>query len=610
MDKNSTKRFFIDYYCYGILNHLLTLEDFKSKNIERDKITKINTKEKGLDIIRQITEDVIIFIIRPDRELFNVVLEIHLMLRALRPKGLTEHLIFIPRENYDIIEYMTTNNMIGDFNIENLNIDLIPIDIDLLSLEKEDSIKEIYIDKNLSCVSDLANAVVKLETCFGKIKYKYIKGDLAQTFCDTMEEKEKENNLKENEDEILGMIVLDRSVDFITLMTTNYTCEGLIDENIGINLGRIKVNESMLTENLNPTTTKNKINNVINNNQQKEKIVQYGLTTNINKFFCAFRCMHYLDALKYIKTYREYYQKLFTNKNSKLSATELKNMTEELQYFMNNIKKDLIMNENLINFVIEPLIDKEHLKYIEKEQLLLAGDIPDNLHNYYDEILCEQKDLISLIKLMIIESLTQNGIQGYQKLKREILNIYGFQKIFLFRDLENLGWLKEKQLLKNLKNIIDFTYSQINEKLELIKENYQPLKIEDCSYVLSGYCPISIKIIEKAVNGEWNTIIDVLRKMPGFTSCPEDEKVIKEPAKDRNIMFIIFIGGVTYTEIEAIRFLNRKFNEENLKGKRKKTQFIILTTGILNSKKILQNLEKDVYSALNMKMFFEQTKKK
>ena len=57
--------------------------------------------------------------------------------------------------------------------------------------------------------------------------------------------------------------------------------------------------------------------------------------------------------------------------------------------------------------------------------------------------------------------------------------------------------------------------------------------------------------------------------MPGFTSCPEDEKVIKEPAKDRNIMFIIFIGVVTYTEIEAIRFLNRKFNEENLKGKKK-----------------------------------------
>ena len=68
-------------------------------------------------------------------------------------------------------------------------------------------------------------------------------------------------------------------------------------------------------------------------------------------------------------------------------------------------------------------------------------------------------------------------------------------------------------------------------------------------------------------------------------------------------MFIIFIGVVTYTEIEAIRFLNRKFNEENLKGKRKKTQFIILTTGILNSKKVLQNLGKIAYYVLIMKMF-------
>ena len=212
---------------------------------------------------------------------------------------------------------------------------------------------------------------------------------------------------------------------------------------------------------------------------------------------------------------------------------------------------------------------------------------------------------------MVIESLTQNGVQGYQKLKREILNIYGYQKIFLFRDLEMLGWLKEKQIIKNLKNIIDLTYSQIYEKMNLVKERKQPkLEVEDCSYVLSGFTPISLKIIETAVYGKWNTIIDVLRKMPGVTSFPNDESVISNPRKDRNLMFIIFIGGVTYTEIEAIRFLNRKFNEEHLNGKRKKTQFIILTTAILNSKKILENLGKDVNSILNMRMFFDQIKKK
>ena len=89
MDKNASKRFIIDSFCYGILNHLLTLEDYQSKNIDKNKITKISEKEKGLDTIRQMTEDFIVFIIRPDKNIFNIVLEIHLMLRAFRPKGLT-----------------------------------------------------------------------------------------------------------------------------------------------------------------------------------------------------------------------------------------------------------------------------------------------------------------------------------------------------------------------------------------------------------------------------------------------------------------------------------------------------------------------------------------
>ena len=61
--------------------------------------------------------------------------------------------------------------------------------------------------------------------------------------------------------------------------------------------------------------------------------------------------------------------------------------------------------------------------------------------------------------------------------------------------------------------------------------------------------------------------------------------------------------------IAAIRVLNRLFNEEHLKGRKKKIQFIILTTSILNSKKILENLGKEVKSILNMKMFNDEMAK-
>ena len=582
------------------MNHLLTTDDFKDKNFNSSNITILDGKEKDLNFVTKFKEENMIYIIKPNKKKFDSILLIHTMLKAII-QNLKAFIIFIPCENYDIIKHMKTSHIRDDFHIENLNIDLVPIDLDLLSLEKENSLKEIYIDNDLTSINDLANSVVKLEMIFGKIKYKYIKGDFGLKFCNILEEKELENNLKKGEDEILALLAFDRSVDFITLMASNYTCEGVIDDIFGINFGRIKVKENLLRKNL----TKKPI--------LSEKLISFGLTTTFNKLYCSFRCMHYTDALKYIIKIREYYKKIADdNRNNKkrISMDELTKFAEEMKYFITNIKDSLIMNENIINHIIESVSDPNHKKYIEKEQLLLAGDLPNNLYDFYDELLCEKKDLYGLIRLMIIESLTQNGIKDYYKLKREILNIYGYQNIFILRDLETLGWLKERQILKSIKkNITTITHTQIIDKLKLINLENDNKNIKDCSYVTGGFCPLSLKIVEKAVEGQWSTIIDVLKKIPGATIFPEDESEIKNPKKEKNIIFLIFIGGITYTEIEGIRFLNRKFNEENINGKRKKTQFIILTTGILNSEKIFSSLNKDSYSSFTIKKFYEELTK-
>ena len=54
------------------------------------------------------------------------------------------------------------------------------------------------------------------------------------------------------------------------------------------------------------------------------------------------------------------------------------------------------------------------------------------------------------------------------------------------------------------KNITEITHNQLNEKLGLINFNYDPKNIEDCSYVFGGYCPLSLRLIETAVEGKWN----------------------------------------------------------------------------------------------------------
>jgi len=597
----NSRRIFIDQYCFGLLNHLLTPKDFSQKNFSNNNITVLDGKEKDLNFIMKFQEETMIYIMKPNKKFFDNILQIHLMLKAIIP-NMKVYIIFIPCENYDIIKHMIFSHVKEDFTIENLNIDLIPIDNDLLSLEKDNCLKEIYLDQDYTSVTDLAYSLVKLETIFGKVKHKYIKGDLGLKFCKILEEKEKENIYRNATGEILGLLAFDRSVDFITLMTTNYTYEGMIDEKFGINFGRIKVKEKILKENLykKPVTS--------------DKLVTYGLTTEFNEFFCSLRCMHHLDVIKYLVKIREHF-KLISDKNkskkNNMTMAELHDLTSEINYFVSKLREPLIINENIINNITQSLNEPNHLKYIEKEQLLLSGAFPNNLHDFYDELLFEKKDINGLIRLMILESLTQNGIKDYYNLKREILNIFGYQYIFLLRDLETLGFFKEKILLKSIKkNMTTMTFNQMNEKLGLIKFDFNREKIEDCSYVLGGYCPLSLKIVEKAVTGKWSTIIDVLKKLPGPTKFPEDESEINNPKNDKNIILLVFIGGITYTEIEGIRFLNMKFNEEYNQGKRKKVQFIILTTGILNSEKIFSNLGKEVHSSFTIKKFNEDANKR
>ena len=561
--------------------------------ISKKKIHIVGGNQNNISNLEYIKEEEIIFIIQPELSIFAEILKIHFLVTSVH-KEIESNIIFIPGESYNIIEYMTSNDLINQFKIFSFYIDILSLDNDLLSLENNNCFKEIYIDKNLTSISELASAFIKIESCFGKVKHKYIKGDNSKIFETLVNEKEKENDLKVT-DEILGMIVLDRSVDFLTTLTSNYTYEGLIDQFFGINLSTIKIKESF-------------IKNIKVKNPDQEKTVTYSLSSFKNKFYSKIGCMHYLDANNYILKLDKYFREKAKETKSIKKLEEFSKSLNEVEKYTKEIKAPLDTNINIISYIIDNVYNEENLLFTKMEQLLLSAQFPPNLHLFYDDYICNKLDLNKILRLMAIESLTQGGIQNYNIIKRDILNIYGYQNIFLFRDLEELGWLKEKQYIKNL---IEMNYSQISEKLELLNASPNEKKVENCSYILSGFCPISLRLIEKAVEGKWNKIQDIIKKMPGECSFPIDETEISKPTKEVNTIFVVFVGGVTYSEIEGIRFLNRKFKEAYDKNKNKKatrTQLIIITTGILSTKKIFSSLGKKIISTYSMKQFHENNK--
>ena len=563
-------------------------------NIQIKNVHTIDENQKSYYNLVEINEQVIIYMTQSRKDKFLLFLEAYFFIYS-KFQEIETFFIFIPGETYEIRDYIISNQLSFRFKTLNFRMDLIPIDNDLLSLEKEKYFREIYIDKNLSSISELANAFVKLESFFGKVKHRYLKGDNSTIFLNLVNKKEKENDIKIT-DEIFGMIVLDRSVDFLTTITSNYTYEGLIDDFFKINLGNIKIKESFIRDtNIN-----------IKNNNNQEKYLTYALTSFNNSFYSQIGCMHYLDVNKYLNKMTEHYQQITNNSKKKdISLEELKKITYDLNVYLSEIKSPLAANKNILYHIINSISNEQYIQYIKNEQILLTGVLPSNLHIFYEDYISDKRDLYKLLKLMSIESLTLGGIKDYNSIKKEILNVYGYQNIFLFRDLEKLGWLRDKS-----KNSLNMNYIQLCQKLELVKMDYNNEKPEDSSYVMGGYCPIGLKLIEKGLEGKWNKIQDIIKKIPGEASFPNDESEIYNPTEEINTIFLVFIGGVTYTEIEAVRFLNRKFKENYDKSISKnptRKQLIIITTCILNTNKIFSNLGKTFKDSYSFKEFHQQT---
>ena len=577
------------------------MEEIKENNIKTDyvitnendfiKYTNQFSSNKGI----KLEEQMLIFVIEPTNDNINNLIFINSMMN-IPMKTIDINIIFIPEETTKIIEYMIEMNHLNAFGIFNFSIDIMPIDYDLFSLDNDESFREIYIDKNNSSIEKLADIMLKFEVAFGKVKHKYIKGNNAKLFCDLLLNKEEEHNIKST-DEIFGMIVFDRSVDFITPFISNLTFEGLVDEYYGINKGYIKVKRKSFKANFSNEDKK----------IRPEADMSYPLISDMNKFYCNLRCFHYLTVTKYLMSISEHIKYLRDNKNNLKSTSEINAALVDLNKL---IDSNSFLNDNMemINQIFKIINDED---YQTKEFSILKGTSQTNSETFYDDYIIDKKDMYKILNLMILESLIGSGISNYEKFKKDILAVYGYQNLFLFRNLEKLEWLKEKDKL-SLKKLFKSNYEQINEKLHLYNEDFVLGQTDDLSYVHQGYCPISLRLIEKVGEGGWSEIKDVFQLIPGVTHYPSNEYEISKPREDLNTIFLVFLGGVTYTEIEGVRYLNRKYKQiyDNSSEENKtRKQFIIITTQILSSKKLLSSLGKDFGSVYTIKKFYNDINK-
>ena len=489
------------------------------------------------------------------------------------------HIIFIPKINNDCKQYLKTDKYEPYIKTYNLNMDIYSLDYDLLSLEENDSIKDLYIDKNYNCLSILSRSILKFETVFGRIKYKYFKGNFSKKLIELLK-RDEERTPFENENEILASIFIDRNVDFITLFCSQATYEGMIDDYFNIHLNSIKVSPTLLEK------------------ESKKELLKVDLSSN-NKFYSMIKNYSFNKIRIFLPKRLLIHSKILEEGKK---VTDLKKIQKELERvkLMKEERQALTDNINLADYLSQQQKSPLYRLCLLFEQGLLIGELPNELHNFYESQIGKKSDKELILRLLCLESLVQSGIKSkfYDDFKRDFFNIYGQQEIFLWNNLEKMNILKKEDR--------KYLYYNTNKGLNLINDNVNVLKPNDPSYSYGGYCPITVKLIEKAIKVGWNDIKYVLNELPGEYYYPNDEKEILNP-KSKSFILLVFVGGITYGEIAALRYLN-SINQ--------KIKFIIMTTHIITNKRFFESVstfninESDKYTFKEFYENYEMWKKK
>ena len=571
----------------SIINLVTTKEKLSKYHAERiipltDKLSLTNNEN--------LEENQIIFSLYPHKERIEEIYEYIMKVKPRRP-NVKFSLFITGGETYEIINFLTLLTLIDHVTVYSFIPGLIPLDFDLVSLERKGSVREIYIDKDLTSLSIMAKSITKLELIYGKIKHRFIKGDNACILNDLITAEEQNNAIDKDiikgAHSIYGLIVLDRTVDSITPFCTNYTYEGIIDEYFDINFGRIKVDKNIMGGD-NKKGQKNDVPVMVNS-----KVL----------FYSKIRSMLFLSAFNYILERAKKYNEVKENAKKLNQSAEIRAIKESLQkynQFIGEEKQPLDNHASLSYHIREIQSTPEFKETIKQEQLLLAGDpaqtILDIIHNWIGN----KRSLDKVLRLICLVSIIQGGIEKLSELKKNIVGIYGYQKLFLIRNLEKMGLIKEKSTTDVWKQtFLSYTYEKIKSDLNLLNPEFNGKVFNDCTYVLTGLCPISLRLVESAFKDGWKSAYDFLKKAPGKFVEPPKEK-ITEGKKDKNIIFVVFLGGITYAEIQGIRFLNLKHKEY---------KFIILTTEVISSKKFFAGLDPDFGSPFKMKDYYEEIRK-
>lgn len=462
-------------------------------------------------------------------------------------KGLQKEyfLYFVPRRAVACEKILEDEKVHEMLTIGEYPLYLIPLDEDVLSFELDLAHKECVVNGDTTSLWHIAKSIHKLEFSFGTIPNVRAKGKASTRVADILNRMQAEEPVTSDMGipEINTLILLDREVDMVTPMCSQLTYEGLLDEFLGVNNGAVELDSSIMGV------------------QQEAKKLKVPLNSS-DKLFKEIRDMNFEVVVQVLRqkatSMKQDYTEISTTTQS---VSELKDFVKKLNS-LPEMTRHINLAQHLSTFTSKP----SFLGRLDMEQTLVEAQSYDVCFEYIEEMIHKQEPLINVLRLLVLFSITNSGLpkKNFDYLRRELLHSYGFEHIATLNNLEKAGLFRKQDSKSN--------WLTVKRALQLVVEDTDTTNPNDISYVFSGYAPLSIRLVQHAIRSGWRPIEEILKLLPGPHSETKKSGFASSPSFDtipgslnnlekvadgrRSLVLVVFIGGVTFAEISALRFLS------------------------------------------------------
>lgn len=527
----------------------------------------------------------IIFITRPQLSLMDLIAENVHGEEGKRPRK-EFHLFFVPRKSLLCQKKLQNRGVFGSFTlIEEFKCDLFPFDNDLLSMELGASFKEFHLENDPTCLYQVAQAILGLQKLYGKIGKVTGRGPAASKVWELLEKlsREEEDNkaASSQPSTIEHLLLIDRCVDLLSPLVTQLTYEGLIDEIFGIKDNMVQLPAKKFHDSQDSLTT-------MSLNEKERIILNSG-----EELFAEIRDKNFNGVGLVLSKKAKLISSQFDERHGDKSVQEIKQFVARLPHMLAT-KQSLAKHTTIAEMIKEVTDSSSFLELLQVEQELLNCIDTDKSNSFIEDMIAQQQPLLKVLRLLCIQSLTNSGLKPklLDYYKREIIHTYGYHNLPTLLNLEKAGLLKQQQSTRQ--------YAVLRKALRLTVEDESEITPKDISYVHSVYAPLSVRLAEQLVqpNG-WQGLNDVMGLLPGPTITSSSPNVLSSArrnsitSEDSNseppkLVMVFFIGGCTFAEISALRFLSQ---QEDMN-----VEFVVCTTKIINGNTFLTSLMENLES--------------